>query len=271
MSGNGWCPFAERIPSPNFTAGHGSLALGAVVEHIIQGTLTSAISEFLRGRRGVSAHFGIGRNGRIVQFVSINNSSHANGLSWSEAHSSWIDPEGSAVDPSWAGLIVPHNPALYTLSIEHEGRSGQPWTPAMFAASARVHRWIRSVTGLTYIPRQTMIGHYEISPKARARCPGPTVEWDRLAEAGNGVEVPATRWMQVINPCSSDPADNWAAVRQGPGINPKTKQLYPIALGGTARLNPGTFVEIDQVRADGWSHLANGWGFVATALLRPVK
>ncbi|HEU4327367.1 MAG TPA: peptidoglycan recognition family protein [Roseiflexaceae bacterium] len=85
------------------------------------------------------------------------------------------------------------------------------------------------------------------------------------AQAENSAAPPAASWMQVIDPCSSDPADNWAAVRQGPGAS------YPIALGGTAHLYPGTIVEVDQVRPDGWSHLANDLGFVATTLLRPYE
>ncbi|HEU4322111.1 MAG TPA: hypothetical protein VFS21_03090 [Roseiflexaceae bacterium] len=75
----------------------------------------------------------------------------------------------------------------------------------------------------------------------------------------------ARRRMQVIDPCSSDPADNWAAVRQGPGVH------YPIALGGTARLEPGDIIQVDQVRADGWVHLASGLGFVSKRLLKDVE
>ncbi|HEU4327438.1 MAG TPA: hypothetical protein VFS21_30145 [Roseiflexaceae bacterium] len=73
------------------------------------------------------------------------------------------------------------------------------------------------------------------------------------------------RRMQVIDPCSTDPRDNFAAVRQGPGVH------YPIALHGTARLEPGDTVEVDQVRPDGWVHLASGLGFVSKRLMRELK
>ncbi|HEU4327368.1 MAG TPA: hypothetical protein VFS21_29795 [Roseiflexaceae bacterium] len=75
----------------------------------------------------------------------------------------------------------------------------------------------------------------------------------------------ARRRMQVIDPCSTDPRDNFAAVRQGPGVH------YPIALGGTARLEPGDIVQVDQIRADGWAHLASSLGFVSRKLLKDVE
>ncbi|HEU4327437.1 MAG TPA: N-acetylmuramoyl-L-alanine amidase [Roseiflexaceae bacterium] len=121
-------------------------------------------------------------------------------------------------------------------------------------------------------PRQLISFHRDYTNQKS--CPGwaitkpwvfGEVEAWLAAQAENSAAPPVTTWMQVIDPCSSDPADNWAAVRQGPGAS------YPIALGGTARLYPGTIVEVDQVRPDGWSHLANDLGFVATTLLRPYE
>lgn len=264
---SGWCPFAEYVPSPNFYPGHDGLRVTAAVIHVVQGSGQSAVNEFRFGRRGVSAHFVVFPDGRLVQCVSIQDSAYANGLTWSAQLGTWIDPEGQRVQPTWTGLQRGRNPNLHTISIEHGGLSGQPWTPAMFDTSARLLRWIGQQTGLVWTPRQTLIGHYEISPISRAHCPGPTVEWERLAAAGNGASAPAITRMRVINPCSTDPADNFAAVRQGPGVNPKTRQVYPVALGGTARLEPGAIVEIDQVRADGWVHLASGLGFVSLTLL----
>jgi hypothetical protein len=66
----------------------------------------------------------------------------------------------------------------------------------------------------------------------------------------------------VIDPCSANPADNFASVRQAPD---------PGAIEA-GRLQPGTPVLIDGIK-DGWAHLARAnpfrdLGFVALSLLR---
>ncbi len=66
----------------------------------------------------------------------------------------------------------------------------------------------------------------------------------------------------VIDPCSTNPADSFASVRQAPDLG------APEA----GRLPPGTPVLIDVI-ADGWAHLAKAnpfrdLGFVAVSLLR---
>jgi hypothetical protein len=66
----------------------------------------------------------------------------------------------------------------------------------------------------------------------------------------------------VIDPCSADPASNFANVRQAPDVG------APIA----GQLQPGTPVLIDSIR-DGWAHLApanpfRDLGFVSASLLR---
>lgn len=66
-------------------------------------------------------------------------------------------------------------------------------------------------------------------------------------------------------------APDFLAIREGHGINPATGQLYPIALNGTAKLVPGTVIEVDQEYADGWVHLVSGIGFVSGAYLKLVN
>ena len=69
----------------------------------------------------------------------------------------------------------------------------------------------------------------------------------------------------VIDPCSANPADNFASVRQAPD---------PGAIEA-GRLQPGTPVLIDGIK-DGWAHLARAnpfldLGFVAVSLLRQAS
>lgn len=181
---NGWCPFlaaADRQPSPNFTAGRNGLAVKATVIHIAEGGFQGSI-DWMK-QVGTSAHFIIAKDGRIAQLVSINDTAYGNGLSYINGH--WIDPDGHVVNPAWPGLVPGVNPNYQTISIEHQGFSGEPWTPEMSAADGRLLQWLREETKLIWTPRQTLIGHYEISPISRANCPGKGVKWDDLAARGN--------------------------------------------------------------------------------------
>jgi hypothetical protein len=132
----------------------------------------------------VSSNFMVGPAGEITQMVSILDTSYANGLSWNG--SNWVDPEGSVVHPSWSGLTPPINPIFTTFSIEHAGHSGDVWTPAMIAADARILQFVHATYPLVWQPHTTLIGHFEISPINRARCPGTGCPFDTIAAAANG-------------------------------------------------------------------------------------
>jgi N-acetyl-anhydromuramyl-L-alanine amidase AmpD len=178
---NGWMPNAERIPSPNFTPGRGGHTIAAVVLHINQSSGNAAVSWLINPTSNVSAHFEVFKSGRIVQMVSILDTAWANGLSYQGGH--WVSPEGHIVSPPWSGLVPGVNPNATTVSIEHEGNTGEPWTDAMIAADAKILTWIGQQTGLAWRRHDTLIGHYEISPLDRAQCPGTGCAWDRIIAA----------------------------------------------------------------------------------------
>ena len=179
---DGWCPFALRLPSANYTPGNQGCR--AVVIHIVQGTYESAVS-WLRNRQSqASAHFVIAKDGRVAQLVSIKDTAWGNGLGWSNGQ--WINPRQRPVRPGWANLQAGVNPNLYTISIEHEGTFQEPWTSAMYEANNRLLQWIAQQTGISYAPGRTLIGHRDIDPADRSNCPGPTVDFARMvADANN--------------------------------------------------------------------------------------
>jgi N-acetyl-anhydromuramyl-L-alanine amidase AmpD len=105
----------------NFRKGRHGFEPKAIVIHIIVGSLESAGMTFRDPRSSVSAHYGVGKSGRVHQFVEESDTAfHA----------------GTVVEPTWR-LIDPNvNPNLYTVGIEHEGQPQDTWPDEQFQASA---------------------------------------------------------------------------------------------------------------------------------------
>ncbi|HVU95446.1 MAG TPA: peptidoglycan recognition family protein [Puia sp.] len=154
-------------PSPNFFPGRKTYQPIAIVIHIMEGTLADTDSWFNDPASRVSAHYGVGRNGDVHQYVQ-------------EQDSAWH--AGRVHSPSWQ-LIKPaepgfyYNPNYYTIGIEHEGDESTEWSDATYAASSSL---IRDISRRWSIPldRNHLIGHHEIySIKA---CPGGKVDLNKL-------------------------------------------------------------------------------------------
>jgi len=193
MSNDGLCPFAEQQPSPHFSAGNNGRA--AVVLHIAQGGFQSSI-DFLKGV-GLSSHFIVAKDGRIVQMVSVNDTAFANGLNFHNGK--WFTPEKTprliVPQPSWSGLIPGRNPNFYTISIEHEGFTTEKRTAAMQAADVRLLAWIADQFQLVYTPHKTLIGHFEIDPMRKSFCPGSKMDFEAIAQAANRQPIPLPETM----------------------------------------------------------------------------
>ncbi|MHB1651568.1 MAG: N-acetylmuramoyl-L-alanine amidase [Desulfitobacteriaceae bacterium] len=162
-------PNMTWIGSPNYglprsTEGRGGNTVIAIVDHIMEGTLTGTDSWFQDPAAQASAHFGVGKNGEIHQYVDINNVAWANGV---------------VNQPSWPLLDPNVNPNYYTVSIEHEGQSGDPFTEVQYQATLALHRWLIDTFGLQ-VNENTIIGHCRIDSVNRADCPGPAFPWQRL-------------------------------------------------------------------------------------------
>lgn len=101
----------QRLLAVNFTAGGNFPRL--MVEHIMQGTLEGTDSWFHNPDSRVSAHFGVGRDGRIIQ---------------------WVDTG----DQAWHAAAA----NSYSVGVEHEGFSGEPLTDAQLDADAELLSWL---------------------------------------------------------------------------------------------------------------------------------
>ncbi len=165
---SGWYPFATKRPITisNFAVGRAGQKVKAVVLHIAEGAMANVFPLFNDPTRKVSTHFCIGKDGTIEQYVSVCDTAYGN---------------GDVANPTWQDIIPGINPNFYTISIEHEGYFTDKWTAAMYDANNRLLVWLADQFSFTYIPYHTLIGHCEIDSVDKANCPGPNVEYDRIA------------------------------------------------------------------------------------------
>lgn len=134
----------------------------AIVIHIICGSLESARKEFADPASQLSAHYGVGRDGTVLQFVEEEDTAfHA----------------GIVVNPTWTGIRGGLNPNLYTIGIEHEGQPDDPWSDAQYSASAEL---VAEIAGRWAIPLDPahIVLHREI--RASKTCPGGQFDRDKL-------------------------------------------------------------------------------------------
>lgn len=178
-----WCPFAEKKPAYKYNYNKGRTQHPqAVVMHIADGTIEGMDAWFANKESKVSAHFGISKSGAIHQYVAITDTAYANGLLWYEPTMEWVCPHGKVVRPLWSLLIPGVNPNDVTISIEHEGKSGEPWTKEMYDADVRLLRWIGEQCDIKYVPNMTLLRHSQLDPAHRANCPGAGVSLFQICE-----------------------------------------------------------------------------------------
>ncbi len=156
-----------QVYSPNFAAGRKTYTPIAIVIHIMEGSRASTDSWFGSTVSQVSAHYGIGINGEIHQYVQ-------------ETDTAWH--AGRVNAPTWA-LIKPAgngsyiNPNYYTVGIEHEGDETTEWSDATYTSSSSIISEIAKRWNIP-IDRQHIVGHHEIY--ALKACPGTKVDFEKL-------------------------------------------------------------------------------------------
>lgn len=138
----------------------------AIVLHIMAGSLAGCDSWFANPAAKAGSHFGIGKNGEIHQYHPLDTAPFANGIIEAGYTARLISENGGA------------NPNYWTLSIEHEGQSGDVVTAAQLDASTRLSAWLWATvivpggaSGLA-LDRDHFLMHRDISPKSRPACPG---------------------------------------------------------------------------------------------------
>ncbi len=183
------------VHSPNFTQGRNGYSPIAIVIHIMEGTLDGTDSWFQDPASKVSAHYGIGKNGDLHQYVE-------------EADTAWH--AGRVNAPTWP-LIKKQNdstdpyidPNFYSIGIEHEGYEDTDWTDQMYQTSSNL---IAEIAKKWDIPldRDHVVGHHEIY--SLKTCPGSKVDFNKLIQMAisgnpsNPVPTPQPVVPTPINP-----------------------------------------------------------------------
>ena len=96
-----------------------------------------------------------------------------------------------------------------TISIEHEGYSGNAFTEDQYYASLWLHRYLITNYGIK-VDRQYIVGHYQLDRINRASCPGPTFPWDRLMS-----DLADLKQSSGSGPVYSPPADSGGCTGNG--------------------------------------------------------
>lgn len=162
-------------PSPNHES-RGGFTPEVIIIHRMQGTLPGTDSWFANPQSGVSAHYGIGQNGEIHQYVA-------------EERRAW-----HAGTPRSDSVLKQFHPGVnqnrFTIGIEHEGKDLEPWSETMRATSAALikdiaARWNIAIDATHIVPHRAC---------TNTACPGdvPGMVEDiiRRAQEGGGVVPP---------------------------------------------------------------------------------
>lgn len=154
----------------NFDVGRFGYKPEAIVIHISQGTMSGAYTWFNNSTSKASSHYMVSKSGEIWQFVKDENTAWAN---------------GNINQPNWSLLKPNVNPNFYTLSIEFEGMSGEPWTQAMYNSAAELIKTLSLKWNIS-IDRNHIIGHNQIDSINRRSCPGSGVDLNKLIQLSIG-------------------------------------------------------------------------------------
>jgi N-acetyl-anhydromuramyl-L-alanine amidase AmpD len=126
------------------------------------GSLAGTDAVFGETSSGVSAHYAVGLDGQVRQYVSLADSAFANGIL--EPGNRWAQVCTGACDPKT-------NPNFLTVAIQTEDRGSatEPVNDAQFNAVKEV-----CDIALGLFPSiRWLLQHADISPTSRAGCPGP--------------------------------------------------------------------------------------------------
>jgi N-acetyl-anhydromuramyl-L-alanine amidase AmpD len=154
----------HKIISNNYKKGRGRYKPEAIVIHMAQGTMEGMHSWFNNPASGVSAHYGIGKDGEIHKYVGeLNTAWHA----------------GSIAQPRWKKIKENVNPNLYTIGIELAGKYPDKMPTKQKAAV----QWLVAdiCTRWGWIPEwdKTVTSHAYIDGVNRKNDPGPGVSVKR--------------------------------------------------------------------------------------------
>lgn len=144
------------IPKTNYRVGRNGLLPTLIVIHIAEGSKASVISHFKNPSSAVSSHFLVNKDGTIIQFVSTRDAAFGNGI----------------VDNPVSELVLMRGTKSVndmSISIEHEGFATQNLTPAQYASTIKLVKFLSDKWGIP-LDSTHVVRHREIN--GGKSCPG---------------------------------------------------------------------------------------------------
>lgn len=146
--------------------------------------ISSAHWWFLDASSYTSAHFLVGLDGEVRQYVKISDGSYCNGTTSDSSKKHYF---GNAINKIIQKRSF--NANLYTTSIEFVGNVGDPLTERQLESAVELIDFIRIEVKRIYgkeifIDRSHLIGHYEITPLTREYC-GKNIQFDEILKRLN--------------------------------------------------------------------------------------
>lgn len=166
----------------NFWPGRAGHKPVAICNHIMQGTMESTLGWFRNPASEASAHYGVARDGRVWMFVDPANAAWANGI-----------VQNPDLSIKWLAQAISDriNPNNLTISIEHEGNTGEPFPETQYQATLALHKLL--IRQFNIVPdSQHIIRHSQIDSVKRPFCPGLTFPMDRLLKELNSMPQKST-------------------------------------------------------------------------------
>lgn len=202
----------------------------AIVIHRSGASLSALRARYADAASAISAHYAVGIDGTVEQYVSeADTAFHA----------------GVVLSPTWRGLRPQVNPNFYTIGVDHEGRPGEAWPAAQRDATAAL---VAEVAARWSIPLDALHVAPHSSIRASANCPGASAPIDeilRLAAGQPGEEPPCTDAMELAlseaggGPKAEPPIDRTSLALSSSQYYPvetrKDLLILHFTAGGTAR------------------------------------
>ncbi len=162
----------------NCYKGRKSIIPDMIVCHI-SSNYEKMINTFYDEKSEVSSHFVIATDGRIKQMVDLDDSSWANGTSLNQDSDVYYKFSTSKIVRDRK-----ENANYYTFSIEHESIDGN-LTNEQYDSTILVMKQIINYIKRKYnydfqIDRYHIVGHNEVSPIVRTKCPGKKFPFDKI-------------------------------------------------------------------------------------------
>jgi N-acetylmuramoyl-L-alanine amidase len=175
-------------PSPHQSSRRGS-AITAIIYHFTAGpSLAGTLRWFQMPSSKVSAHYVIGKDGRIVQMVPLDRAAWHAGRS-SLAGRSGVNRFSIGIEIVNWGALTKRGTSFYTHSgrrytgpppVRSRGRYWEPFTEAQYRALTRLTRYLLS----RFPTIRHVTGHEDIAlPRGRKNDPGGAFDWARMRAA----------------------------------------------------------------------------------------